>query len=188
MLAVPDVDEARRAADELAVIAAQSRSTMICAIAARVRGAAVLASGEPESAVAALREAVRSWQDMNAPYEVARARLLMGMACRALGDEDGAALELGAARSAFDDLGAQLDVTDVDALLARVPPAEAQGLTARELEVLRLVATGRTNRQIARDLVVSEHTVARHMQNIFGKLRVSSRAAATAFAFEHELV
>ena len=129
------------------------------------------------------------WQDMNAPYEVARARFLMGLACRALGDEDGARLELGAARSAFDVLGAPLDVADVDALLVPAPaPPDAHGLTARELEVLRLVATGRTNRQIADELVVSEHTVARHMQNIFGKLRVSSRAAATAFAFEHELV
>lgn len=188
MLAVPDVDEARRAADELAEIAAQSGSPMIGAIAARVRGAAVLAGGEPEAAVAALREALLFWQGMNAPYEVARARLLMGMACRGLGDEDGAALELGAARSAFEALGAPLDVADVDLLLEPAPAANAHGLTARELEVLRFVATGRTNRQIARELVVSEHTVARHMQNIFGKLGVSSRAAATAFAFEHELV
>ena len=187
LLAVPDVDEARRAADELAEIAAQSGSPMIGAIAARVRGAAVLAGGEPAAAAEALREAVLFWQDMNAPYEVARARFLMGLACRALGDEDGARLELGAARSAFDVLGAPLDVADVDALLVPAPP-DAHGLTARELEVLRLVATGRTNRQIADELVVSEHTVARHMQNIFGKLRVSSRAAATAFAFEHELV
>ncbi len=188
LLAVSDVDEARRAADELAETAAQSRSAMLGAIAARVRGAVVLAGGEPAAAVQALREAVLFWQDLSAPYEVARARLLMGVACRALGDEDGAALELEAARGAFEDLGAPLDVADVDALLEPVPAAEAHGLTARELEVLRLVATGRTNRQIARELVVSEHTVARHMQNIFGKLRVSSRAAATAFAFEHKLV
>jgi len=188
MLAVPDVAEARRAADELGEIAAQSGSAMIGAIAAHVRGAAVLASGDPESAVAALREAVLAWQEMNAPYEVARARLLMGIACRALGDDDGAALELGAARSAFEDLGAPLDVADVDALFGGAPAGDTHGLTARELEVLRLVATGRTNRQIARELVVSEHTVARHVQNIFAKLRVSSRAAATAFAFEHDLV
>ena len=188
MLAVPDVAEARRAADELGQIAAQSGSAMIGAIAAHVRGAAVLAAGDPESAVAALREAVLVWQEMNAPYEVARARLLMGIACRALGDDDGAALELGAARRAFEDLGAPLDVADVDALMGRAPAADSHGLTARELEVLRLVATGRTNRQIARDLVVSEHTVARHVQNIFAKLHVSSRAAATAFAFEHDLV
>jgi DNA-binding CsgD family transcriptional regulator len=188
MLAVLDVAEARRAADELGEIAAQSGSAMIGAIAAHVRGAAVLAAGDPESAVEALREAVLVWQEMNAPYEVARARLLMGIACRGLGDDDGAALELGAARRAFEDLGAPLDVGDVDALMGRVPAADSHGLTARELEVLRLVATGRTNRQIAGDLVVSEHTVARHVQNIFAKLRVSSRAAATAFAFEHDLV
>jgi ATP/maltotriose-dependent transcriptional regulator MalT len=188
MLAVPDVAEARRAADELGEIAAQSGSAMIGAIAAHVRGAAALAAGDPESAVAALREAVLVWQEMNAPYEVARARLLMGIACRGLGDDDGAALELGAARRAFEDLGAPLDVADVDALMGRAPAGDSHGLTTRELEVLRLVATGRTNRQIARDLVVSEHTVARHVQNIFAKLRVSSRAAATAFAFEHDLV
>jgi DNA-binding CsgD family transcriptional regulator len=188
VLAVSDIAEAQRAAEELGEIAAQSGSAVVRAIAARVRAAVALAGGDPESAVLALREALLVWQDMNAPYEVARARLLMGVACRALGDEDGAALELGAARRAFDDLGAPLDVADVDALLEPVPAADAHGLTARELEVLRLAATGRTNRQIARELVVSEHTVARHMQNIFGKLRVSSRAAATAFAFEHKLV
>jgi DNA-binding CsgD family transcriptional regulator len=188
MLAVPDVAAAQRAADELGEIAARSGSAVVRAIAARVRAATALAGGDPESAVEALREALLVWQDMNAPYEVARARLLMGVACRGLGDEDGAALELGAARSAFEDLGARLDVADVDALVQPKPVADSHGLTARELEVLRLVATGRTNRQIARTLVVSEHTVARHVQNIFAKLRVSSRAAATAFAFEQELV
>ena len=188
MLAVSDVVEAQRAADELGEIAAQSGSAVVGAIADRVRAAVVLAGGDPESAVLALREALLVWQGMNAPYEVARARLLMGVACRALGDEDGAALELGAARSAFADLGAPLDVADVDALMQVPPVADSHGLTARELEVLRLVATGRTNREIARTLVVSEHTVARHVQNIFAKLRVSTRAAATAFAFEHELV
>jgi DNA-binding CsgD family transcriptional regulator len=188
MLAVPDVAEARRAADELGEIAAQSGSAMVGAIAARVRGAAVLAAGDHGSAVEALRDALLVWQEMNAPYEVARARLLMGVACRGLGDADGAALELGAARRAFEELGAPLDVADVDALMRGAPAGDSHGLTTRELEVLRLVATGRTNRQIARDLVVSEHTVARHVQNIFAKLRVSSRAAATAFAFEHDLV
>ena len=188
MLAVSDVAEAQRAAGELGEIAAQSGSAVVGAIAARVRAAAALAGGDAESAVEALREALKVWRDMNAPYEVARVRRLMGVACRALGDEEGAALELGAARSAFEDLGAPFDVADVDALLQPKPVADAHGLTARELEVLRLVATGRTNRQIARTLVVSEHTVARHVQNIFAKLRVSSRAAATAFAFEHDLV
>ena len=188
MLAVGDVEEACGAAGELAEIATHGGSAMVGAIAARVRGATMLASGEPEEAVDALRSAVLVWQELNAPYEVARARLLMGVACRALGDEDGAVLELGAARSAFEDLGALPDIAHADSLIRPAPVADTHGLTARELEVLRLVAAGRTNRQIAGALVVSEHTVARHLQNIFAKLRVSTRAAATAFAFEHDLV
>jgi DNA-binding NarL/FixJ family response regulator len=186
MLAVPDGEEARRAADELAELAAQSGSAMLGAMAARVRGATALAEGHPEDAVDALQTAVGGWQDLNAPYEVASARLLMGVAFRALGDEDGAVMELGAARSAFDDLGALPDVVHVDTFMRPAP--DTHGLTAREIEVLRLVAAGKTNRQIAGELVVSEHTVARHLQNIFAKLRVSTRAAATAFAFEHDLV
>ncbi|MGH3074367.1 MAG: LuxR C-terminal-related transcriptional regulator [Gaiellales bacterium] len=186
MLAVPDGEEARRAADELAELAAQSGSAMVGAMAARVRGATALAEGRPKDAVDALRIAVGGWQDLSAPYEVASARLLMGVAFRALGDEDGAAMELGAARSAFDDLGALPDVAHADTFMRRAP--DTHGLTAREVEVLRLVAAGKTNRQIAAALVVSEHTVARHLQNIFAKLRVSTRAAATAFAFEHDLV
>lgn len=187
MLALQDVEEARRAAEELAEIAAQTGSAMVGAVAARVCGATLLAGGDPDEAVAALRNAVGVWQELNAPYEVARARLLMGVACRALGDEDGAAMELDAASRAFEELGASPDVTHANSLMRPAAP-DTHGLTARELEVLRLVAAGKTNRQIAGALVVSEHTVARHLQNIFAKLRVSTRAAATAFAFEHDLV
>ena len=111
----------------------------------------------------------------------------MGLACRALGDEDSAALELGAARAVFEQLGAAPDVARVDTHIQSAAP-DTHGLSPRELQVLRLVATGKTNREIATELVVSEHTVARHMQNIFGKLGVSSRTAATAFAFERDLV
>ena len=109
--------------------------------------------------------------------------MLVGEACAALGDRDAAELELDAARAGLEQLGAKPDLERLAAA-----PAETHGLSARELEVLRLVAAGRTNRQIAAELVVSEHTVARHMQNIFGKLGVSSRTAATAFAFEQNLV
>jgi len=114
--------------------------------------------------------------------------VLVGLACRALGDEDGAALELDAARSVFEELGAMPDLTRVSALMRSAAQSDTHGLSERELEVLRLVAAGKTNREIASALVVSQHTVARHVQNIFGKLGVSSRTAATAFAFEHELV
>ena len=109
--------------------------------------------------------------------------MLIGLACRALGD-DTAAMELDAARGAFEELGAAPDLARLDVAHGM----RTHGLSARELEVLRLVAAGKTNREIAEELVVSEHTVARHMQNIFAKLGVSSRTAATAFAFEHRLV
>ena len=117
---------------------------------------------------------------------MARVARLVGLACRALGDEESAALELAAAREVFERLAAAPDLARID-LLDRTAP-DSHGLSARELEVLRLVAAGKTNREIASELVVSEHTVARHLQNIFAKLGVTSRTAATAFAFQHELV
>jgi len=185
MLTAGDVDEAHRACLELAEIAARSESAMLGAIAAHVRGAVALAEGDAQAAVTALRDARRVWQELDAPYEVARVRVLTGFACRALGDDDTAALELEAARSVFEQLGAAPDLARLE---STTEPRKTHGLSAREVEVLRLVAAGKTNRQIAADLVVSEHTVARHVQNIFAKLRVSSRTAASAYAFEHDLV
>jgi ATP/maltotriose-dependent transcriptional regulator MalT len=187
MLATDDIEEARSASRELGEIAAGSGSVMLDAIAARVRGAVELAAGDVPAALVSLRHALQVWQDLDAPYEVARTRLLVGLACRALGDEDTATLELGAARGVFEQLGAAPDVERVDSHTPSAP-AETHGLSSRELQVLRLVATGKTNREIASELVVSEHTVARHVQNIFGKLGVTSRTAATAFAFERDLV
>ena len=140
--------------------------------------------GDAQAALVALRSARETWHALEAPYEIARTRVLVAEACRALGDEETAALELEAARSMFERLGAKPD-------LARLERAERPTHTVsprRELEVLRLVASGKSNREIASELVISEHTVARHVQNIFAKLRLSSRAAATAFAFEHDLV
>jgi DNA-binding CsgD family transcriptional regulator len=186
VLAVGNVEEARRAADELTSTAADNGSAMLQAIAARVQGSVALAEEDPHAALVSLREACRLWQELEAPYETARTRVLIGRACRALGDEDTAALELEAATSAFEKLGALPDLARVEAMTGRAE--NTHGLTPRELEVLRLVAAGKTNREIAAALVVSEHTVARHVQNIFTKLRVSSRTAATAFAFEHRLV
>jgi len=188
MLAVDEIEEARNACGELVEIAAGSGSAMLDAIAAHVRGAVVLAEGDAPAALVSLRHAWQVWQELEAPYEAARARALVGLACRALGDEDSATLELGAARGVFEQLGAAPDVARVDAHTRSAAAAEAHGLSPRELQVLRLVATGKTNREIASELVVSEHTVARHVQNIFGKLGVSSRTAATAFAFERDLV
>jgi ATP/maltotriose-dependent transcriptional regulator MalT len=187
MLAAGDLEEAREAAGELAEIAAMGKRPLLEAIAARVQGEVELAQGDPKAALTALRHASRLWQELNAPYEVSRVRVLVGLACRALGDEESAALELGAAREAFERLDAAPDLARIDRLEGS-SPSDAHGLSRRELEVLRLVAAGKTNREIASTLVVSEHTVARHLQNIFAKLGVTSRTAATAFAFQHELV
>ena len=182
MVAAGDLDAARSASDELAEIAAGYEVGILGAIVAQTQGAVELAAGEARAALPALRRAWRVWEEIEAPYEAARVRELMGAACRALGDEDAAALELEAARRAFAELGAALDV-------ARLGGRDStHGLTARELEVLRLVAAGRTNKTIAAELVLSERTVDRHVSNIFAKLGVSSRTAATAFAYEHELV
>jgi DNA-binding CsgD family transcriptional regulator len=188
MLAVGDTESARDAARELELAAAGSERGMLGAFSAYATGAVDLASGEPESALASLRHAQLVWGELEAPYEAARVRVLIGLACRALGDEDSAVLELDAARAAFEQLGATPDATRVDSLGERDVGGATHGLSGRELEVLRLVAAGKTNREIAGALVVSEHTVARHLQNIFHKLGVSSRTAAAAFAFEHELV
>jgi len=156
------------------------------AIAAQARGAVALAAGEAGAALTALRRAWRAWEEIQAPYEAARARALIGVACRALGDADAASLELEAAREAFAALGALPDVARLDDLAGGADTRSS--LTARELEVLRLVAAGQTNKAIAAELVLSERTIDRHVSNTFAKLGVSSRAAATAHAYEHGLV
>ena len=188
MLAVGDVEAARSACRELEEIARSQGTDALEAMSAQARGAVLLAEGDARAALVALRRAWQAWQELEAPYEAARARVLVGLACRSLGDEDTAALELEAARGVFAELGATPDLGWVDSLSRRAAPPDAHGLTPRELEVLRLVAAGKSNREIASALVISEHTVARHVQNIFAKLRVSSRTAAGAFAFEHDLV
>lgn len=178
--------DARAACVELQEIADEYGSEFLAAAAAYAWGAVLLAEGEVADALAALRRAARGWQELEAPYESGRTRALIALACRALGDDDSATQELEAARDTFAELGAAPDVARVDALLAGGVSA-VLGLTSRELEVLRLVAKGSSNREIAGALVISEHTVARHVQNIFAKLGVSSRTAAGAFAHEHDL-
>ncbi len=185
-IAAGDFASARAASDELSALAHDAEDGALGAVAAAVRGAVELAEGDAAGALVALRHAENVWQRLEAPYEVARVRELIGLACRALDDDDTAALELEAARAAYARLGARHDLARVAALVD--DGAERHGLTERELEVLRLVAAGDTNKAIAARLVLSERTVDRHVSNILAKLRVSSRAAATASAYERGLL
>ena len=187
MLAAHDVAAARVAADELSAIAADLGAPLLGAVAAQAQGAVLLGEGNPSAALAALRRAWMAWQELEAPYEAARVRVLVGLACREVGDQEGAELELDGARWVFQQLGAVPDLARVEALSRKAAPKAAGGLTAREVQLLRLVAAGKTNRAIAAELVLSERTVDRHVSNIFAKLGVSSRAAATAYAYEHQL-
>jgi len=181
-----DLDRARAASDLLAELATRLDAQVPAAMAAHAGGAVRLAEGDPAAALAALRGAVRLWRDLEAPYEAARSTVLVGLACRALGDTDTGDLELDAARRAFEALDARPDLARLDRRVGA--PGGAPDLTGRELQVLELVASGRTNRGIARELGISEKTVARHLSNIFVKLDLTSRAAATAYAFQHQLV
>jgi DNA-binding CsgD family transcriptional regulator len=188
LLAAGDVDAARSAADELAQLSTQLPAPVVHAMAAHASGAVLVASGDGRAALKQLRKAWATWREHDAPYEAARTRVLLSQACRLVGDDDGAEMELDAARSAFDQLGAVPDVARVDSLAGVEKAAAPGGLTAREVEVLRLVAKGKTNRAIADELIVSEKTVASHLSHIFTKLDLTSRAAATAFAYENGLV
>jgi DNA-binding CsgD family transcriptional regulator len=188
MLAVGDLGAARNACRELEAIADGHESGALAAIAAQARGAVELAEGDARAALVALRRAGQVWQQLEAPYAAARARVLVGLACRALGDEDSAALELEAARAAFAELGAAPEVARLDLLAAGAVPGDAHGLTGREHEVLRHLAAGATNKAIAAELVLSVRTVDRHVSNIFAKLGVSTRAAAAAYAHRHRIV
>jgi DNA-binding CsgD family transcriptional regulator len=187
-LAAGDLAAARGAADELSQIAADLDAPLLHAASAYATGAVLLAEGRPQPALAALRTALTAWRDLEAPYEVARARVLVGLACRELGDTDAAEMELDAARRVFRQLGAAPDLARVNELGRKPAAGSAGGLTAREVQVLGLVATGKTNRAIADELSISEKTVARHLSNIFTKLGLPSRAAATAYAYQHDLV
>lgn len=187
MLAAGEVAAAGSGADELSGLAATLNTELVQAQAAHAEGAVRLAEGDARRALEALRRAWTRWNELEAPYEAARSRILIGQACRALGDEETAQMELDAARWVFAELGAVPDLTGLEALRRSADAALPGGLTSRETQVLALVAAGRTNREIAAELVVSEHTVARHVQNIFVKIGVTSRTAAAAFALHHQL-
>lgn len=184
------VAEARAAADALSAASAGLDRPYVkpylVALCAAAEGSVLLREGSPREAVGLLRTACSTWRELGAPYESARVRVLLGLACKEQGDLDGAELEFEAARTAFTVLGAEPDLERLSRLTGAASPPG--GLTTREVEVLRLVASGATNRMIAEELVISDKTVARHVSNIFLKLDLSSRAAATAYAYEHGLV
>jgi DNA-binding NarL/FixJ family response regulator len=186
-LAVGGREEARAAASELDDIAREHPNEVLFAMAAKAAGAVAAADGDAQRALLALRRALHSWQQLEAPYEAAQTRVVLSVTCRSLGDMETADLELAAAREAFTWLRAGPDIARVEALAGRTHGG-AHGLTARELEVLRLLAAGKSNREIAGALIISERTVARHVQNIFAKLGVSSRTAASVFAVEDKLL
>jgi ATP/maltotriose-dependent transcriptional regulator MalT len=179
------LDEARGHADELSEIASAFGNSALRAMAAYAAGAVELAAGETGEALGHGRESCRLWSDIGSPYEASRARVLVARALRELGDEDSAVAELAVAGHGFAVVGAAPGVQQVDKLLGRARPG---GLTEREIEVLRLVAEGRSNPDIARALVLSHKTVERHLSNIFTKLDVPSRTAAAAYAHEHGLM
>jgi DNA-binding NarL/FixJ family response regulator len=176
--AEPLVAELRELADAIGTPALEAQ-------AARGAGALALIRENTQDALAHLRRAMMAFLALGFPYDAADARLLLSRALAAAGDAEAAAQELEAARAAFAALGAQPGLHACDALTG--PAALPGGLTAREVEVLRLVAAGRPNQEIARLLYLSEKTVARHLSNIFTKLHVASRTAAAAYAFKNGL-
>jgi ATP/maltotriose-dependent transcriptional regulator MalT len=188
LVAAGEMGQARAVANELDEIAGRYPTAILGAVAAQARGTLALCEGNASGAVTSLRHAFAVWQDVGAPYAAARARVSIGKACRALGDDEGAGLEWNAARAAFRDLGATPDLARLDELSRSARSGRPGGLTPRELQVLRLVATGKTNKAIGSELRLAEKTVDRHVSNIFQKLDVSSRAAATAHAYRHRLI
>jgi ATP/maltotriose-dependent transcriptional regulator MalT len=186
-LALGDRTAAAASVSELELLATRVEAPALEAFACGAAGALRLAEGDAAEAVPSLRRAVTTWQSLGAPYEAACIRVRLAAAARLLGDEEGARLELDVAHATFRRLGASADVARTERLLG-VTRTTPGGLTRRELQVLRLVARGKTNRAIATELVISDHTVARHLNNIFRKLDVTTRAAATAYAFTHGLL
>ncbi len=188
LLATKDIIPARTAADELAEIAHCYNAPLLHATAAYADGAVLLAEGDNKGALVALRKSYILWCELEAPYEAARVRTLIAIACRELGDSEAADHELEAAYEVFQHMKARPDLARVQTLLRKAESVSSTPLTEREIQVLKLVASGKTNRAIANKLNISEKTVARHLSNIFNKLDLSSRAAATAYAYQQELV
>lgn len=184
---VGDTDAAAERVEEFAATAGSGGSRLIWAMLAASHGALLLARGDVHDALPLLREAAEAYHQLGCPYETAQVRVLLGEAARQAHDEETAQLEFQAARAAFDRLGARSDTDRVLGFSEGTDGAGPDGLSSRELEVLRLLAGGLSNRGIAEALVISEHTVRRHLSNVYRKIGVSSRSGATAYAFEHAL-
>lgn len=182
MLAAADVEGARAAASELSEIARDAGTPFLAAASAHASGAVLVADGDLAAAAIALRQACEIWRDLDVPYEHAQSCQLLALVCQRRGDLEGHRLEREAARTLLGRLDASPGPGGVAA------PQAAGALSDRELQVLRLLAEGRTNRAIAETLFISEKTVARHVSNIFNKVGVSSRTSATAWAFQHHLI
>lgn len=188
MLAAGQTQAAKAAAIELGEIADELEAPFLKAMACRSQGHVLLADGDPRAALEKLGNSWSLFKSFDAVYESAKTRVLIGRACREMGDNDTAEMELGAALWRFQQLGAVPDQETVESLIRKSPPDNIHGLTPRELEVLRFLATGKTNKTIAVDLFISERTVDRHVSNILSKLNISSRSAATAYAYKHNLI
>jgi DNA-binding CsgD family transcriptional regulator len=188
MLAAGEAGAAQDGAAELAAIATTLDSPLLKGVAAQAQGAVHLRNGDDDAALPLLNDAVQTWRDLDVPHETARTRVLASIAYRRLGDRDAAELELDAAHRVLQQLGADAEIERIQSRFSRPSPPAAGGLTGREREVLALVAAGKTNRAIATQLGISEKTVARHLSNIFTKLDINSRAAATAYAYQHHLI
>ncbi len=188
LIAGSELQAAHAAADELATMTRTCEARYLRALAAHATGSVLLAEGDPGGALQKLRQAWMDWQHIDAPWEAARVRVLLGLTCRALGDEETAQLEFDAAQRVFERLGAAPDLAHVNALRETSDASTDGTLTARERQILALIATGMTNRAIADALAISNRTVDRHVSNILTKLDLQSRAAATAYAYERGLV
>lgn len=188
MLKTGGFEDAQKASDELAEIASDLQAPFLQATSDCLKGHILLEAGKADEAVQKLRNAWKLFQDMGATYEVAQTRVLIGRTCRELGDDDTADMELDAAQTIFEQLGAKPDLEELSLLIKYTSVSNKTDLTPRETEVLACLATGKTNKEIASELFISERTVDRHVSNILGKLNVSTRAAATAYAYKHDLV
>ena len=188
MIEGSELQAARAAADELSAMMTRSEAPYLRALEAQATGSLLLAEGDAAGALKWLRQAWMDWQDIDAPWEAGRVRVLLGMTCRALGDEEAAQLEFDAAQRVFERLGAAPDLARVNALRTPAAASRDRTLTSRERQILALIARGMTNRAIADTLTISDRTVDRHVSNILTKLDLPSRSAATAYAYERGLV